>query len=117
MRWKRSADGFKLDNTPHYFTVKDGSCPPLTVTNAPLSGILLHKISTADGKGIPGVSFILYDSGHNPIDQQTTDDRGCAWFEDRLFRAAITCVNWRMRDISRTLRSALSMSRRGKLRK
>ena len=71
-----SADGFKLDNTPHYFTVKDGSCPPLTVTNAPLSGILLHKISTADGKGIPGVSFILYDSGHNPIDQQTTDDRG-----------------------------------------
>ena len=77
-----SAERFKLDNTPHYFTVKDGSCPPLTVTNAPLSGILLHKISTADGKGIPGVSFILYDSGHNPIDQQTTDDRGYAWFED-----------------------------------
>ena len=77
-----SAEGFKLDNTPHYFTVKDGSCPPLTVTNAPLSGILLHKISTADGKGIPGVSFILYDSGHNPIDQQTTDDRGYTWFED-----------------------------------
>ena len=77
-----SAEGYQLDNTPHYFTVKDGSCPPLTVTNAPLSGILLHKISTADGKGIPGVSFILYDSGHNPIDQQTTDDRGYAWFED-----------------------------------
>ena len=77
-----SAEGFKLDNTPHYFTVKNGSCPPLTVTNAPLSGILLHKISTADGKGIPGVSFILYDSGHNPIDQQTTDDRGYTWFED-----------------------------------
>ena len=77
-----SAEGFKLDNTPHYFTVKNGSCPPLTVTNAPLSGILLHKISTADGKGIPGVSFILYDSGHNPIDQQTTDDRGYARFED-----------------------------------
>lgn len=52
------------------------------MTNAPLSGILLHKISTADGEGIPGVSFILYGSGHNPIDQQTTDDRGYAWFED-----------------------------------
>lgn len=77
-----SAEGFKLDSTPHYFTVKNGSCPPLTVTNAPLSGILLHKVSTTDGKGIPGVSFILYDSGHNPIDQQTTDDRGYAWFED-----------------------------------
>lgn len=71
-----SAEGFKLDSTPHYFTIKNGQTTKLTVTNAPMSGILLHKISTADGKGIPGVSFILYDSGHNPIDQQTTDDRG-----------------------------------------
>ena len=77
-----SAEGFKLDDTPIYFTVEDGQTTRKTVTNAPLSGILLHKVSTADGKGIPGVSFILYDSGHNPIDQQTTDDRGYAWFED-----------------------------------
>ena len=77
-----AADGFKMDDTPIYFTVKDGQTTSKTVTNAPLSGILLHKISTADSEGIPGVSFILYDSGHNPIDQQTTDDRGYAWFED-----------------------------------
>ena len=77
-----SAEGFRLDPTPIYFTVADGKTTHLTVTNAPLSGILLHKVSTADGKGIPGVSFILYDSGHNPIDQQITDDRGYAWFED-----------------------------------
>ena len=77
-----SAEGFKLDPAPIYFTVADGQTTSKTVTNAPLSGILLHKISTADGEGIPGVSFILYDSGHNPIDQQTTDDRGYAWFED-----------------------------------
>ena len=77
-----SAEGFKLDPAPIYFTVADGQTTRKTVTNAPLSGILLHKISTADGDGIPGVSFILYDSGHNPIDQQTTDDRGYAWFED-----------------------------------
>ena len=76
-----SAEGFKLDPAPIYFTVADGQTTSKTVTNAPLSGILLHKISTADGEGIPGVSFILYDSGHNPIDQQTTDDRGYAWFE------------------------------------
>ena len=75
-------DTFKLDPTPIYFTVKDGETTRKTVTNKAFSGILLHKISTADGKGIPGVSFILYDSGHNPIDQQTTDDRGYAWFED-----------------------------------
>ena len=76
-----AADGFKLDDTPIYFTVKDGETPRKTVTNAPFSGILLHKVSTVDGEGIPGVSFILYDSGHNPIDQKTTDDRGYAWFE------------------------------------
>ena len=74
-------DTFRLDPTPVYFTVEENRTTPLTVTNAPISGILLHKISTADGDGIPGVSFILYDSGHNPIDQQTTDDRGYAWFE------------------------------------
>mgnify|MGYP000866214467 FL=1 len=76
-----AADGFKLDDTPIYFTVKDGETTRKTVTNAPFSGILLHKVSTVDGEGIPGVSFILYDSGHNPIDQKTTDDPGYAWFE------------------------------------
>lgn len=74
--------GFQVDPTPIYFTVEENRTTPLTVTNAPISGILIHKVSTADGEGIPGVSFILYDSGHNPIDQQTTDDRGYAWFED-----------------------------------
>ena len=74
-------DTFQLDPTPVYFTVEENRTTPLTVTNAPISGILIHKISTADGEGIPGVSFILYDSGYNPIDQQTTDDRGYAWFE------------------------------------
>ena len=77
----KAADGFKLDDTPIYFTVKGGETTRKTVTNAPFSGILLHKVSTVDGEGIPGVSFILYDSGHNPIDQKTTDDRGYAWFE------------------------------------
>ncbi len=76
-----SAEGFKLDNAPHYFTVKNGKCEPVIVKNDPISGILIHKVSTADGKGIPGVSFILYDSGHTPIDQQTSDDRGYVRFE------------------------------------
>lgn len=76
-----SAEGFKLDSTPHYFTVKDGKCPPLTVTNAPISGILIHKISSVDGKGISGVSFLLYDSANTPIGQYTSDDRGYVYIE------------------------------------
>lgn len=77
-----SADGFKLDATPHYFTVSGGSSSPLVVTNRAFSGIKVHKTDKTTGKGIYGVSFILYDADHNPIDQQTTDDRGYAWFED-----------------------------------
>ena len=77
-----SPSGFRLDPTRHYFTVRDGEVTQKVIENEAISGILVHKISTAGGKGIPGVSFILYDSGHNPIDQQTTDDRGYAWFED-----------------------------------
>ena len=76
-----SAEGFKLDSTPHYFTVKDGKCPPLTVTNAPISGILIHKISSVDGKGISGVSFLLYDSTNTPIGQYTSDDRGYVYID------------------------------------
>lgn len=77
-----SAEGFKLDSTPHYFTVSGGSSSPLVVTNWAFSGIKVHKTDKTTGKGIYGVSFILYDANHNPIDQQTTDDRGYAWFED-----------------------------------
>ena len=79
---QESPSGFKLDSTRHYFSVKDGEVTQEVIENEAISGILVHKISTADGKGIPGVSFLLYDSGHNPIDQQTTDNRGYAWFED-----------------------------------
>ena len=39
-------------------------------------------MDSTTGEGIPGVSFILYDETHTPIDQQTTGDRGYAWFED-----------------------------------
>ena len=78
---QESPSGFKLDSTRHYFSVKDGEVTQEVIENEAISGILVHKISTEDGKGIPGVSFILYDSSHNPIDQQTTNDRGYAWFE------------------------------------
>ena len=77
-----SPSGFKLDSTRHYFSVKDGEVTQEVIENEAVSGILLHKVDSATGEGIPGVSFILYDETHTPIDQQTTDDRGYAWFED-----------------------------------
>ena len=35
-----------------------------------------------DGHGIPGVTFLLYDSGKNPIGQYTSDNRGYVYIED-----------------------------------
>lgn len=67
---------FRLDSTPIYFTVEDGQVTRKTVTNRPISGILLHKIDSVTGEGIYGVPFLLYDRNKNPIGEYTTDDDG-----------------------------------------
>jgi len=73
--------GYQLDSTPIYFTVEDGKTTTKTVTNKAISGILIHKVNAITGEGIYGVSFLLYDSGNNPIAQETSDDRGYVRFE------------------------------------
>ena len=50
---QESPSGFKLDSTRHYFSVKDGEVTQEVIENEAISGILVHKISTADGDGIP----------------------------------------------------------------
>ena len=77
----KAGKGFQLDSTPIYFTVEDGKTTTKTVTNKAISGILIHKVNAVTGEGIPGVSFLLYDSGNNPIAQETSDDRGYVRFE------------------------------------
>ena len=73
---------FKLDDTPHYFTVKDGKTTTLTVKNAPLSGIIIHKIDSVTKQGIYGVKFLVYDQNKNPIGEYTTDDQGYVYIDD-----------------------------------
>ena len=77
----RAAEGYQLDDTPIYFEVKNGKTTTLTVKNKALSGILIHKIDSTTGDGIYGVTFLLYDSGNNPIAQETSDDEGYVRFE------------------------------------
>ncbi len=72
---------FKLDTTPHNFTMRDGKNTTLTVKNKPFSGILIHKTDSVTGKGIYGVTFLLYDSTNKPIGQYTSDDRGYVYVE------------------------------------
>ena len=77
----KAAEGYRLDDTPHRVEVRDGQTATLEITNKAISGILIHKVNAVTGEGIPGVSFILYDNGNNPIAQETSDDRGYVRFE------------------------------------
>ena len=46
-----AAKGFKIDETPQYFTIRDNETTTLTVTNKAFSGILIHKIDSVTKKG------------------------------------------------------------------
>ena len=76
--------GYRIDDASRSQTieVRANDTQTLWFYNRPISGILIHKISSVDGKAIPGVTFLLYDSTNAPIAQATSDDRGYAHFED-----------------------------------
>ena len=76
--------GYRIDDASRSQTieVRANDTQQLWFYNTPISGILIHKISSVDGKTIPGVTFLLYDSANTPIAQATSDDRGYAYFED-----------------------------------
>ena len=76
--------GYRIDDATRSQTieVRANDTQTLWFYNRPISGILIHKISSVDGKAIPGVTFLLYDSTNAPIAQATSDDRGYAYFED-----------------------------------
>ena len=76
-----SNKSFRLDDTPHYFEIKDGKRVTLQVTNKKLSGIVIHKIDSATGEGIYGVKFVLYDANKKPIGEYTSDDEGYIYID------------------------------------
>lgn len=77
-----AAEGFKIDSTPHYFTIQEGKTTTLTVTNAPFSGIIIHKVNSVTGEGIYDVKFLLYDQNKNPIGEYSTDNEGYIYIDD-----------------------------------
>ena len=90
---------FVLDDTPHYFEVKDGKVTTLRVTNATASGILIHKVDTS-GEGIYGVKFLLYDEDRNPIGEFTSDDDGYVYITaDDLPDGANTSGRFYLREL------------------
>ena len=72
----KEAKGYKLDSEAKEVEIKDGKRTTLKVENDPMSSVLIHKIDSVTGEGIPGVKFLLYDSDNEPIGQFETDDEG-----------------------------------------
>lgn len=90
---------FLLDDTPHYFEIKDGKVTTLRITNAAKSGILIHKVDTS-GEGIYGVKFLLYDQNRNPIGEFTSDDEGWVYITaDDLPDGANTSGRFYLREL------------------
>ena len=79
-----AASGYLLDTTPHRIEVKDSQTATLEITNRKACSILIHKIDANTGDGIYGVTFVIYDSGRNPIMEVTTDQDGYAYVDKEL---------------------------------
>lgn len=99
---------YRLDDTPHYFEVKDGKTTVLRVTNQKRSSILIHKVDADTGDGIYGAVFLIYDAGRNPIDQVTTDQDGYAYLEKELtagkyYIRELECEGYEVDDKVRTV--------------
>lgn len=90
---------FVLDDTPHYFEVKNGEVTTLRIKNKANSGILIHKVDTS-GEGIYGVKFLLYDEDRNPIGEFTSDDNGYVYItSDDLPDGANTSGRFYLREL------------------
>ena len=79
-----AASGYLLDTTPHRIEVKDGRTATLEIANRKACSILIHKVDANIGDGIYGVTFVIYDSGRNPIMEVTTDQDGYAYVDKEL---------------------------------
>lgn len=80
----KEAKGYKLYSEAKEVEIKDGKRTTLKVENDPMSSVLIHKIDSVTGEGIPGVKFLLYDSDNEPIGQFETDDEGYIWIRKEL---------------------------------
>ena len=79
-----SIPGFAIDeqNRSQTVVVNSDDTQQLYFYNAPVSGILIHKISSVDGEGIYGAHFLLYDTHKNPIGEYVSDQRGYVHIDD-----------------------------------
>ena len=76
-----AGEGYRLDDTPHYFEVENGKTTSIRIENEAFSGLLIHKVDSTTGERIYGAHFLVYDSSKNPIGEYVSDDRGYVYVE------------------------------------
>ena len=76
-----AGEGYRLDDTPHYFEVESGKTTSIRIENEAFSGLLIYKVDSTTGEGIYGAHFLVYDSSKNPIGEYVSDDRGYVYVE------------------------------------
>jgi uncharacterized surface anchored protein len=72
----KAAEGYLLDTTPRSVEGSPGKTAVLELVNKKAASILLRKTDSVTGKGIYGVTFLLYDKDKNPIRQYVSDQSG-----------------------------------------
>ena len=89
-------EGYKLDNTPHYFEVKNGKTSKLTITNTAMSGIIIHKTDSTTGKGSTAQRSCCMTRAITPLASTPAMTRAIS--TSRIWnRAATICGSWRTR--------------------
>lgn len=80
----KAPDGYIMDSAPQTVKIEQNDTQTLTFTNTRTCSLLIHKTDATTGKGIYGVTFVLYDGDKNPIAQVTTDQDGYAYINNEL---------------------------------
>lgn len=76
----KAPDGYMLDETHHHVEVKYDTPAILRVSNVPLTGIMITKVSTVDDEPLMGAKFEIRTAEGRVLGEVTTDTTGTATF-------------------------------------
>lgn len=76
----KAPDGYVLDETHHHVEVLYDTPAILRVSNAPLTGIMISKVSTVDDEPLMGAKFEIRTAEGRVLGEVTTDTTGTATF-------------------------------------
>ena len=76
----KAPNGYVLDETHHHVEVQYDTPAILRVSNVPLTGIMITKLSTVDDEPLMGAKFTIRTAEGRELGEVTTDTTGTATF-------------------------------------